>query len=172
MIQPSEIERINESIKQLDAGSAKEYVHQVLELYKEWQSYIDSLIAQRAEVVEKIELFEHFLGTIEPRSEEGQTQATGTTVAPFRHGEFKNFSTREAAKIVLQRSGTPMFTRDITEPIKAGGKNLGKNEVSTVSAAMQFGEKKGEFTSERRKGRKIWRLKEETISEQDGLVKK
>jgi len=54
-------------------------------------------------------------------------------------GEFSDLHVWEAARIVLQRTGREMTTREIVAAIEEGGKALGPKATSKVSAALRTG---------------------------------
>ncbi len=75
-------------------------------------------------------------------------------------GEFANMAVWEAAKIVLERVGREMTTREIVEALRKGGKNFDKGKAtSAVSAALRTGKAAGVFTPLKISGKRLrWTL--------------
>jgi hypothetical protein len=151
--------RIKELANSPDAKGARAYAKKMLGIQEELLELIDSLIATRQGIVSKIEIFKRFLAMNESGIKEiATTQHAHTTSTT--EDEFARTSTRKAAKIILERTGRPMMSGEIADCLRAGGKNLGTKEVSTVSAAMKYGKGKGEFLVSKRNGKLFWRLPE------------
>jgi len=155
--------KIEEQIVELQASSqakgAVEHAKRMLDINQELLESIDSLLAERQNVVDRIETYKRFLGLASNEGQKGlaaqQIHTTTTT-----EDEFARTSTRKAAKTVLQRTGQPMTSSEIAGQLRAGGKRLGTKEVSTVSAALRYGVKKGEFHVGKHNGKLVWRLSE------------
>jgi DNA-binding ferritin-like protein len=76
-------------------------------------------------------------------------------------GEFGGLSVWKAAKIVLQKTGREMTTREIVEALRDGGKELGPKATSAVSAALRTGKAADVFKPVKISGsRQRWALKE------------
>lgn len=76
-------------------------------------------------------------------------------------GEFASMSVWQAAKIILERAGREMATKEIADALRAGGKILGPKATSALSAALRTGKAADVFQPVRLSGqRQRWKLKE------------
>ncbi len=91
-----------------------------------------------------------------------EAQAMEETFAQREKGEFASMAVWEAARIILQRAGRDMTTREIAEALRKGGKKLvGVKATSSVSAALQQGKAAEVFQPVKISGqRQRWALRE------------
>ena len=76
-------------------------------------------------------------------------------------GEYANLPVWEAAKIVLERAGRDMTTKEIVEALRKGGKRLGPKATSAVSAALRTGKAADVFKPFKISGKRLrWSLRE------------
>jgi len=95
--------------------------------------------------------------------------------APTLPTEFESLSVREAAKIILERVGRPLYTAELAARIQRGGKEIQGEVSSKVSAALRTEAAQPDFKPIKEPGKKLkWGLRkweekqDETVLELEG----
>jgi hypothetical protein len=76
-------------------------------------------------------------------------------------GEYADMPVWEAARIILQRAGRDLTTKEIVDELRKGGKKLGPKPTSSVSAALRQGKAGEVFEPRKVSGSRLrWALRQ------------
>jgi len=161
---PSIVDAAKQEIEQLPATlSPAEAAAKVAEILAAKLEYIDSVCSERDEIIRMrgsaLDMAALLSGSHPPGT---PSQATGESapkpkVRRKRTGRSKLI--REAARRKIRELNRPMLSGEIAEVLQSEEQFEGMDvDSSTVSAALQFGERQGVFVSEKEGGKLLWNI--------------
>lgn len=159
----SVVSSAKEEIDQLPATlSPAEASGKVAEILAAKLEYIDSVCSERDEIIRMLgsalDMAALLSGSHPPvPSQAAEESAPKPKVRRKRTGRSKLI--REVARLKIRELNRSMLSGEIAEALQSEEQFAGMDiDSSTVSAALQFGERQGMFISEKEGGKLLWNL--------------
>jgi hypothetical protein len=138
-------------------NAMREIVLEANRLRAQIEEEIDSLNQRRVAFAQTLGQLDH------NQAQETLREARTLEIASVNRerGEFADMPVWEAARIVLQRAGRDLTTREIVDELRKGGKKMDGKATSKVSAALRQGKAADIFEARKISGsRQRWKLRE------------
>ena len=156
---------ISELPSELDRPS---FLVEAIDILKGWLAFIDAIQSQRENIVHFLKGFQTALEVLKP-GEQIAPDSPIKTAPPHSRRDVAG-RIRKSAKEALRSTSQWLPSSQLADTVGLYDNALeGTIDSSTVSAAMQYGVKTGEFITVKHSGKRMWGLPEWRENQIDNL---